>query len=59
MSDKGSKGLREDTAGDAVAEILEKNGWSIQYRTLIPDEIEMIKSELIIYILLINGLFKM
>ena len=47
MSDKGSKGLREDTAGDAVAEILEKNGWSIQYRTLIPDEIEMIKSELI------------
>ena len=26
MSDKGSQGLREDTAGDAVVKILEENG---------------------------------
>lgn len=47
MSDKGSQGLREDTAGDAVVRILEENGWTVKYRTLIPDDIEQIKSELI------------
>lgn len=47
MSDKGSQGLREDTAGDAVVSILEKNGWSVEYRTLIPDDMERIKAELI------------
>lgn len=47
MSDKGSQGLREDTAGDAVVKILEENGWKIQYRTMIPDDMEQIKGELI------------
>lgn len=47
MSDKGSQGLREDTAGDAVVRILEENGWTVKYRTLIPDDMEQIKSELI------------
>lgn len=47
MSDKGSKGLRKDTAGDAVVEILNDNGWSVEYRTLIPDDFELIKKELI------------
>ena len=44
MSDKGSQGLREDTAGDAVVKILEDNGWKIEYRTMIPDDMEQIKS---------------
>lgn len=47
MSDKGSQGLREDTAGDAVVRILEENGWSVEYRNLIPDDMEKIKEELI------------
>ena len=47
MSDKGAQGLREDTAGDAVLRILEENGWRVVYRTLIPDELEQIKAELI------------
>ena len=47
MSDKGSQGLREDTAGDRVVEILEENGWKVEYRTMIPDDFEQIKSELI------------
>lgn len=47
MSDKGSQGLRADTAGDAVVDILEKNGWSVEYRTLIPDDMEQIKEQLI------------
>lgn len=47
MSDKGSKGLREDTAGDAVVAILEENQWEVVYRNLIPDDFEEIKQELI------------
>ena len=47
MSDKGSQGLREDTAGDAVVEILKANEWEIAYRTLVPDDPEDIKRELI------------
>lgn len=47
MSDKGSQGLREDTAGDAVVDILEQNGWTVEYRTMIPDDIEQIKAELV------------
>ena len=47
MSDKGSQGLREDTAGDAVVRILEENGWKIEYRTMIPDDMEQIKAELV------------
>lgn len=47
MSDKGSKGLREDTAGDAVVAILEENQWEMVYRNLIPDDLEEIKQELI------------
>ena len=47
MSDKGSQGLREDTAGDAVVRILEENGWKIEYRTMIPDDMEQIKADLV------------
>ena len=47
MSDKGSQGLREDTAGDAVVRILEENGWKLEYRTMIPDDMEQIKAELV------------
>lgn len=46
MSDKGSQGLREDTAGDTVVRMLEEQGWEIIYRTMIPDEREMIEKEL-------------
>lgn len=47
MSDKGSKGLRKDTAGDAVVKILEENQWDVVYRTLIPDDFDQIKEELV------------
>lgn len=46
MSDKGSQGLRKDTSGDAIVEILQANDWEVVYRTLIPDDFEMIKKEL-------------
>ena len=47
MSDKGSQGLREDTSGPAVQEILKENGWEVVYTNIIPDDFETIKSELI------------
>lgn len=47
ISDKGSAGLREDTAGPAVKEILIEAGYHVIYTTIIPDEIEIIKKELI------------
>lgn len=47
MSDKGSQGMREDTAGDAVVEILKVNGWNIEYRNIVPDDFDTIKQELI------------
>lgn len=47
MSDKGSCGMREDTAGDAVVKILEDNGWLVQYRNMIPDDFDLIEQELI------------
>lgn len=47
MSDKGSRGMREDTAGDAVVKILKDNGWLVQYRNMIPDDFDLIQQELI------------
>lgn len=47
VSDKGSAGLREDLAGPAVEEILTEAGYKIIYRSIIPDEFETIKKELI------------
>ena len=47
MSDKGSQGLREDTSGPAVQEILRENGWDGEYTNIIPDDFDTIKAELI------------
>ncbi len=47
ISDKGSKGERVDTSGAAIKELLQKHGWNVVYQTIIPDEYEDIKSELI------------
>ena len=47
ISDKGSRGERKDTSGPALAKILESDNWEIIYTNIIPDESEIIKSELI------------
>lgn len=47
ISDKGSRGERVDTSGPALCAILEAEGWSVAYKTIIPDEKEQIKAELI------------
>lgn len=47
VSDRGSQGLRADTAGDAVCRLLTESGWNVAYRSLFPDELEQLEKELI------------
>ena len=47
VSDRCSRGEREDTAGPAVVRLLEENGYEIAYRACVPDDGERIREELI------------
>lgn len=47
ISDKGSKNEREDTTGPSIKSTLPKDKYSVDYYKIIPDEIELIKKELI------------
>lgn len=47
ISDKGSKGERKDESGPLLAELLKEYGWDITYTSIIPDEEDIIKEELI------------
>ncbi len=47
ISDKGFRGERIDTSGPALCNLLEAQGWIITYTTIIPDEVNEIKKELI------------
>ena len=46
ISDKGYLGQREDTSGPNLVRILTEKGFEVTYTTIIPDDREMIKSEL-------------
>lgn len=47
ISDKGSRGERNDETGPTVRKILEKEGYEIEYYKIIPDEVDEIEKELI------------
>ncbi|MBR4196999.1 MAG: hypothetical protein IKQ95_09850 [Synergistaceae bacterium] len=47
ISDKGSKGERVDTSGPALVKILESDNWEVVYTKIIPDDFDVIKSELL------------
>jgi molybdenum cofactor synthesis domain-containing protein len=47
VSDKGSQGLREDTGGPLVCQMLRDNGFEIAYTVIVPDEQPDIERELI------------
>lgn len=49
LSDKGSRGEREDLGGPAIMEIVKKIGVSIEHYEIIADEKELIKEKLIDY----------
>jgi molybdenum cofactor synthesis domain-containing protein len=38
VSDKGSRGQRVDTSGEAIAELLRGEGWEVVGRGIVPDE---------------------
>jgi molybdenum cofactor synthesis domain-containing protein len=46
VSDRGSRGEREDASGVAIEAILRQNGFDIRHRVIIPDEIPIIQSVL-------------
>lgn len=47
ISDKGYIGERVDTSGPALVELLSVRGYDVQYTTVIPDDFEQIKTELV------------
>ena len=47
VSDKGYAGQRVDTSGPAVRAIAEEYGFEVKYVGMVPDDMEMIKAELI------------
>ena len=47
VSDRCSRGEREDTSGPAVQAMLEADGWEVVYRKIVPDEFELTKGELV------------
>jgi molybdenum cofactor synthesis domain-containing protein len=47
VSDKGSQGLREDTAGPAVQTLVEAAGFSVLRAGILPDDAEQIREALI------------
>ncbi len=49
LSDKGSKGEREDLSGPAIGELLKGIGAEVAYYEILPDEKETIKNKLAEY----------
>ena len=47
VSDKGYVGQREDTSGPNLCRILKENGYELVHTSIVPDDNEMIKAELI------------
>ena len=47
MSDKGSKGEREDISGREIVEFIEKNGGKVEFYRVIPDEKEILRDLLV------------
>ena len=46
ISDKGYQGLREDTSGPNLVNLLKERDYDVVYTTIIPDDFETIKAEL-------------
>ena len=47
ISDKGATGLREDTSGPALRQMLEGEGWNVLHTAILPDDMEKIRAELL------------
>ena len=47
ISDKGYRGQREDTSGPNLVRILKDKGFDVTYTSILPDERDMIRQELV------------
>ena len=47
VSDKGYRGERTDTSGPALCALLQERGYEITRTAIIPDETELIRTELV------------
>jgi len=47
ISDKGSRGEREDSSGPALVAMLEEQGFKVQATAVVPDEVEEIQEQLV------------
>ena len=47
VSDKGYRGQREDTSGPNLVKILTEKGFTVTYTSIVPDEPDMIKEQLV------------
>ena len=47
VSDKGYRGQREDTSGPNLVKILTEKGFGVSYTSIVPDEPDMIKEQLV------------
>ena len=47
ISDRSSRGEREDTSGPALVAELQKLGWEVMHSGIVPDDLESIKSILV------------
>ncbi|MBQ8074366.1 MAG: MogA/MoaB family molybdenum cofactor biosynthesis protein [Oscillospiraceae bacterium] len=47
VSDKGYRGERVDTSGPALCALLKEQGYEIAYTSMVPDEAEQIRAELL------------
>ena len=48
VSDKGFQGLRQDTSGPNLVEILKERGFQVVHTGLVPDEMDSIQRELLL-----------
>jgi molybdenum cofactor synthesis domain-containing protein len=47
ISDRSSRGEREDLSGKVLVDLVQKQGWKVIDQSIVPDEIEQIKQALI------------
>ncbi len=47
ISTKGAKGERVDTSGPNLVKMLKEDGYDVKYTSIIPDDLELIKKELL------------
>ena len=50
ISDKGSKGLREDKSGDTLVRIIEEKGYSVLKRDIVPDDRRRIADKISLWV---------